>query len=120
MEASLNGQRHRLHRITWLMHHREDPGAQQIDHINLNRSDNRAVNLRIATHSENGCNMVKPADNTSGHKGVYWHKKGQKWTAVVQKGGKQHYLGLFADKNSAIKATEEARLELHGKFAHHG
>jgi hypothetical protein len=48
--------------------------AAGIDHINGNKSDNRWLNLREATQSQNMTNTGNRADNSSGYKGVCWHK----------------------------------------------
>jgi hypothetical protein len=66
------------HRLAWAMHYGVWP-TQLIDHINGDSSDNRIVNLRQTTQSENMRNKRIRADNTSGYVGVY--KRGAKWYA---------------------------------------
>ena len=44
------------HRLAWFLHYGEDPLNYQIDHINQVKDDNRIVNLRKATHSQNMLN----------------------------------------------------------------
>jgi hypothetical protein len=45
---------YRVHRIAWKMFYGEDPPVgMDIDHINRVKTDNRIVNLRIASRSEN-------------------------------------------------------------------
>lgn len=45
---------YRVHRIAWKMFYGEDPPTGlDIDHINRDKTDNRIVNLRVATRSEN-------------------------------------------------------------------
>lgn len=51
------------------------PKDKQIDHINGNGLDNRRMNLRIVTASQNNHNSRIRKDNTSGYKGIYWDKK---------------------------------------------
>ena len=36
-----------------------------------------------------------PARPVSQSRGVSWHKKNRKWIALIQRDGKQHYLGYF-------------------------
>lgn len=57
------------------------------DHINKNRLDNRKSNLRIVTVSENGYNSKLPANNTSGVKGVTYHKQSGGWDSFLEKDG---------------------------------
>jgi hypothetical protein len=44
------------HRIAWALHNGIDPYPLEIDHINLNKSDNTLCNLRPATGSQNCSN----------------------------------------------------------------
>jgi len=105
------------HRIIWLLVHGEIP--KNIDHINGVRSDNRLDNLRSVTHKENHKNQVIPRSNTSGAMGVSWHKRDKKWYARIKVNGKEKYLGLFSDKNEAIKARKQADID-YGFHENHG
>ena len=49
-------------------------GKDIIDHIDRDSSNNKADNLRWATHSENMLNTNIRSDNTSGEKNVYFCK----------------------------------------------
>lgn len=55
------------------------PTNLQVDHISGDTSDNRRENLRIATIQENMLNLQKKSTNTSGVRGVSFHKKRQEW-----------------------------------------
>jgi hypothetical protein len=88
-----------------------------VDHINRDTLDNRRVNLRIATKSQNGANAKVRSDNTSGLKGVSFHKGAGKWAAQIHKDGRTLYLGLHATPESAHKAYCEAAAKVHGEFA---
>ena len=46
------------HRLSWCLHHGEDPVGTGIDHINRTRTDNRIENLRLATQQENNLNRT--------------------------------------------------------------
>lgn len=87
------------------------------DHINRNRLDNRRGNLRAVVRSQNIYNSSKRKDNTSGYKGVSWHRRHKKWYSTIMLNGKHHYLGQFDDKVEAAQAYNEAAKECHGKFA---
>ena len=106
-----------VHRIIWLWVHGEMP--KHIDHINGIPSDNRVENLRSVTHKENHKNQVIPRSNTSGVMGVSWHKLTKKWQSNISINGKNTYLGLFSDKNEAIKARKQAEIE-QGYHENHG
>lgn len=104
------------HRIAWLMIYGRYP-AVFIDHINGIRSDNRLSNLREATRAQNSWNQGKTPLNTSGHKGIVWHKREQKWHARIKINQKAVHLGSYESKDDAIAAYAEGAARLHGEFA---
>src|SRR3990167_5246104 len=75
--------------------------GKEIDHINLNPLDNRKENLRIVTHYQNMLNVTKNKNNTSGYKGVSFHKLVGKWAAYITVNKKRLYLGWFAKPEEA-------------------
>lgn len=105
----------RAHRVIWAMHFGAWPEAE-IDHVNGDRADNRIANLRPATSLENKKNTKKSVANSSGRKGVYWHKGAGRWLAQIVSDGRHNYLGLFDDLEEAGAAYARASAELHGKF----
>ena len=54
----------------------------------------------------------KPSNNTSGHKGIHWHKRRNEWRARIQIKGKRYELGSFKRLQDAIEARELAEQEL--------
>lgn len=90
---------------------------EQVDHKNLDRGDNRWSNLREATSGQNKMNRMKRRDNTSGFKGIGWHKKNRRWRARIKAGGKCYELGCYASKEEAHAAYCKAAVILHGEFA---
>lgn len=116
---TINGTRYPAHRLAWLYVHGSHP-KDCIDHINGNRSDNRISNLRQATNMQNHWNTKLRSTNTSGVKGVNFHKKAQKWCAEVWTDGKKNYLGLYEDIEEARRIVENFRKESHGEFANLG
>lgn len=105
------------HRLIWAMVHGYDP-ADDIDHRDLCRRNNRLSNLREATRSQNCMNKGLRSNNKSGVKGVHWHRATQKWAAAImaKDTGKIH-LGVFSTREEAARAYEAAAVELHGDFA---
>jgi hypothetical protein len=94
----------RLHVLVWEL--QENVSVRQLDHINRNGLDCRIENLRPATHSQNGINRIFQKNNTSGYKGVYWHKKAEKWCAAIRVNNKTIYLGLFDVIEEAAKTYD--------------
>jgi hypothetical protein len=104
------------HRLAWYMVHGEWP-ENEIDHIDGNKDNNSIKNLRPATRSQNMMNSSnKPrTDNTSGARGVYYHKQREKWSAMITVKRKQIYLGIFDDKEEAIEAYRTAKEIYHDR-----
>jgi hypothetical protein len=69
MNISVKGERLMVHRVVWAWCYGAWP-AGQVDHINHVRSDNRIVNLRDVSASENQRNASKRSGNLSGVVGV--------------------------------------------------
>ena len=98
--------------------HREIMGAPDgtmVDHRDGNGLHNCRINLRLATNQQNLCNRGAPKSNTSGFKGVSWHRN--RWRAKIQSNGKHFHLGRFKDINDAARAYDAAAKVLHGEFA---
>ena len=102
------------HRVAWVMMTGSWPD-NFVDHINRIRSDNRFVNLREATKAENAQNTDLPSNNTSGYKGVVWHKPNRNWCAQIIINKKHIHLGSFEKLQDAINA----RIEAEKKFFTH-
>ena len=100
--------------------HREimrPPQGMQIDHADGDPLNNRRNNLRICTQTQNNGNSKTRRDNTSGLKGVYWHKTGKKWGAQLHFQKKHIHVGLFTNKDVAALAYDKAAKEYFGEFA---
>jgi hypothetical protein len=105
------------HRMFWFLHTGCDPGQLCIDHIDENKLNNKFSNLRLATSSQNGFNITKTKSNTSGHRGVSWHKKFQKYQAYIDFKGQCFYLGLHETFEQAVATRQAKELELYGEFS---
>jgi hypothetical protein len=106
---------YKAHRLAWLYMTGEWP-AEQIDHINRCRSDNRWANLRTASHSQNQTNSNLYKNNTTGLKGVYWYKKLRKWAAMIRSDGHLKYLGVYDCPAAAHFSYLVAANKLRGDF----
>jgi hypothetical protein len=96
----------------------EAPADKFVDHINHNGLDNRRANLRIVTREQNGWNIQKRSSVCSSHyKGVSLNKKRGFWRAHIAYKGKQIYIGIFDNEDSAAKAYDEKAKELFGEYA---
>jgi hypothetical protein len=89
----------------------------EVDHINGDKLDNRAANLRWATKLENSKNVRRHADNSSGYKGIWLHRPNGKWAARIEVDRKAVNLGYFESPEDAAAAYDGAARHLHGEFA---
>lgn len=96
---------------------RELERRDTIDHVDGNKLNNTRSNLRLATRSQNGANTTRQVNNTSGYKGVSWHKASGKWSADITKDYRRRHLGVFETPEEAHKAYKAAAMELYGEFA---
>lgn len=106
---------HRLLTKTPLFFKESSKDIEIIDHINRNRCDNRMENLRIIKKSENPVNCSVYSNNKSGHKGILWLERLQKWQVNIQYKNKNHYIGVFENIDDAILARKKAEQDVFGK-----
>jgi hypothetical protein len=90
---------------------------QVVDHINGDTLDNRRCNLRICTATQNTKNRKPSSNNTSGFKGVTFHKRMNRYQSYITADKKLIHLGTFPDPISAARAYDAAARRLHGEFA---
>jgi hypothetical protein len=112
----------RAHRLAWLLSYGEwPPDGVDIDHINGDRADNRLVNLRLASRSQNCWNGRTHSDNRSGFKGVtHIAGRNKPWQARVYCKGKGKTLGYFATAEEAHICYVAAVNRLFGEFSPYG
>lgn len=105
---------------TFLSLHRAILKAEKgvmVDHINGDTLDNRISNLRLCNNTQNQRNQKLNKANSSGYKGVSWHKTNKRWMARIKISGKLKYLGYFEFVEDAAKAYDVAAKEHFGEFA---
>jgi len=101
------------HRLAWLYVYGYLP-LDDIDHIDGNRNNNRIINLREATRSENLQNISTcRSDNKCGVLGVGFIKATNKYRAKIKYQGKQKHLGCFDTAEQAHRAYLEAKRKYH-------
>lgn len=100
--VQLGGKNYLAHRLIWIMVYGIEP-ADQIDHINGNKIDNRLCNLRDVTNRQNQYNQRKPrSDNQSGYLGV--SQCGNRWMASIKVDGKTKHIGFYDTPEQASEA----------------
>jgi hypothetical protein len=110
LAARVDGQTYRLHRLAWL--HTYGVWPHIVDHVNMDKADNRIKNLRDTCKSGNAQNRRNARkDNKLGVLGVSRH--GNKYTAKIAVRGYNKYLGLFDTPEQASAAYAAAKSALH-------
>lgn len=114
MSSALFGKRKniQMHRVI-----NSTADGMQTDHINGETLDNRCCNLRSATVGQNMQNRGLDSNNTSGFKGVSWHRGKRKWQAKITVNGNAMQIGRFKTPEDAAHAYDDKAKELFGEFA---
>ena len=87
-----------------------------VDHINNNRLDNNINNLRWCTYTENNRNKSMKSNNSSGIKGVTFHKKSNKWCAQIMIDGINIHIGYYDTIEEATIARVQRARQAFGQY----
>lgn len=91
---------------------------RDVDHIDGDRFNNRASNIRLATRQQNLRNTGRRKGSSSRFCGVCWDAARGKWVSnCADQEGRTRHLGRFADEAEAARAYDKAAREWHGEFA---
>jgi hypothetical protein len=115
IRIEINKKMYSLHRIIY-KYFNEDfdltySHNNQIDHIDINKLNNKIENLRIVNQSQNQRNKNKRQNCSSKYKGVSWSKPNSKWKAAITINGKSKYLGYFDNEEDAYFAYKKVNDE---------
>lgn len=113
-ELSVDGKTYMAHVLAWFYVYGVWP-TKDIDHEDMNKSNNAIKNLREASESQNGANTLKRPANLTGFKGVTAYGKGFKAAIMVDR--KRIHLGVFSQASDAAMAYDVAALKAFGNFA---
>ena len=108
----------KIHRFVAMAFIPNPDDKAEVDHIDNNRTNNNAYNLRWCTHGENQQNKGIQSNNTTGTRGIYYRKDSQNWRAIIMHNGKSIKIGTFKTKEEAMYARKKKANELFGLFVH--
>lgn len=111
----LDNERYFGHNLAWAMAYGWWP-KPQADHINRIRNDNRLINLREASYSENAINHSLQKNNKSGVRGVYYDVELHKWRVQISVDKQKLQLGVYSDFEEAVAKRQIAEEILFGEF----
>lgn len=104
------------HRLMWFMKTEQWP-EYDIDHKDGDPSNNRWSNLRKATRTQNSHNSRLRSNNTSGFKGVFWHRECKGWASTIMVKRKRKWLGAHKTPYLAHLAYRKAARKYFGEYA---
>ena len=103
-----------LHRLIMGCHVGDGVFVDHKDHNGLNLQKS---NLRICSKAENTRNSNAPKRNTSGYKGVSWHKGNKRWRARIKVNQKCVFLCNSTTEIEAAKIYDMAAIYFFQDFA---
>lgn len=114
IHIKISGKVYKAHRLAYKMYYGIEPD-DILDHIDMNRSNNRILNLRIATRSQNVANSKVRSHSLTGVKGVCCISN--RFRARIRFDKKEIFLGSYQTLEEAKSAYDKAAKEYYGEFA---
>lgn len=105
----------RIHRVIM-----KTPAHLQVDHINHDTLDNRKINLRNVTNSQNMMNTRKRNNSNRIYKGVSYRfsdNRKKHYQARIAIDGVRIGLGYYSSEIEAAQAYDKKAIELFGEHA---
>ena len=113
IQIAIDGVDYLAHNLAWF-YMTGEWSTYLVDHRDRVESNNKWINLREATYSENGANSISKGGR-SGIKGVFPHGSG--WRARIKVNYKTINLGTFRTKEEASVIYMEAAYKYFGEFS---
>lgn len=88
-----------------------------LDHINLDKKDNRKSNIRISDRQLNGINRYHNKNNKLGFKGVSKIVNSDKYMARIMIDGKSIHLGCYDTIEQAYESRKLAEIQYFGEYS---
>lgn len=114
VQIGIDKRLYHAHRLAWLWMTGKWP--KEVDHINGFPGDNRWVNLRLATRSQNMANAKRSRINETGFRGVYKTPKGR-YVARISINNHNYHLGIFDTAEEAYAVFQAKYHATYGEFS---
>ena len=112
-QFQLGRRNHKIHIVVASAFIGERPEGMFVDHIDGDKSNNDASNLRYLTPRQNmrACRK-NTRGSTSRYRGVHWNTRDQNWVSSIKHCGKSIRIGSFKCEHDAAAAYNKKRQEL--------
>jgi len=107
---NIAGEKHMAHRLAWFYIYGDWP-QDDVKQPNGNYDDCRKENLVLQSRQQTATNRRVNASSKSGHAGITWSEKRQRWQVHITRDYKQVGLGYFGDLDEAIEVRKAALAE---------
>lgn len=104
----VDGRQYKAHRLAWLYLHGSWPSGE-IDHIDHNKQNNAAANLRNVPRNVNQQNRASSTSSASGLLGVTTTLGGRRYVARIRVSGLSKHLGVYRSSRAAHLAYVAAK-----------
>lgn len=112
----INQKLYTAHRLAFLYMIGSIP--EQVDHIDMDKKNNKWENLRSSNNAKNSANKTKYKNNKSGFKGVHFVKNRKKcWESSIKVNGIKFFIGYFNTAEEAAIAYDKKAIELLGEYS---
>lgn len=116
---NLFGKSYAEHHVIWFWC--KGVWAEELDHINQVRGDNRIANLREVTHLENCQNRTRKRGTKVEEAGIWFCKRRLRYVSEITVKGKKVFQKLYSPDNIELAISErKAKLEELGFHSNHG
>lgn len=116
IQISIDNYRYMAHNLAWLYMTGEYPIDFIVDHKDKNYDNNRWINLREATNTQNQQNRSININNKCGYKGVSFKKSNNSYVAQIVVNGKKIHLGYRKTPEEAHQLYLDASKLYFGEF----
>jgi len=113
--AAVDGTYYTVQRLVYALYYGVDPGDMLVDHINRNKYDNTASNLRLVEHSLNAINIGMYGHNTTGMRGISYNRRDNVFYAQIKVKRKTIHLGSFSTVEQAAVVRKQAEIIFFGE-----
>lgn len=113
--VGVNGSTYKLARVIFLYHKGYMP--KEVDHIDVNKLNDRIGNLREADRSQQNANRNAVPTSTSKYLGVVWDKSRNKWKSSIGVNKRTLFIGRYENEHHAALAYNREAIRHYGEFA---